>query len=60
MNFDNLKSPEFQEKLRSAKSFEGLVSLAKEEGIELTDEQLESLSGGDEWYEECWVLCPED
>ena len=53
MAYENPKSPEFQEKLRSAKSFEGLVALAKEEGIELTDEQLESLSGGDEWYEEC-------
>lgn len=32
---------------RAAKSSEELVELAKTEGIELSDEQLEALSGGD-------------
>jgi DNA-directed RNA polymerase subunit M/transcription elongation factor TFIIS len=34
------------EKVRAAGSTEELLSLAKEEGIELTDEQLEAVSGG--------------
>ena len=53
MNFEDLKNPELQEKLRAAKTADELVTLAKEEGLELTDEQLESLSGGEEWYEFC-------
>lgn len=34
-------------KIRECKSQEELLKLAKEEGIELTDEQLEAVSGGD-------------
>ena len=37
MNFEDLKNPELQEKLKSAKSAEDLVALAKAEGLELTD-----------------------
>lgn len=33
-------------KIRECKSQEELLKLAKEEGIELTDEQLEAVSGG--------------
>ena len=51
MNFDDLKNPELQEKLKSAKTPGDLVALAKEEGVELADEQLEAMSGGEEWYE---------
>ena len=52
MNFEDLKNPELQEKLKAAKTPEELVALAKEEGMELSDEQLESLcAGGSEWYE---------
>ena len=51
MNFEDLKNPELQEKLKAAKTPEDLVALAKDEGMELTDEQLESLAGGSEWYE---------
>ena len=47
MNFEDLKNPELQEKLKSAKSAEDLVAIAKAEGLELTDEQLEAISGGD-------------
>ena len=53
MNFEDLKNPELQEKLKSAKTAEELVALAKEQGVELTDEQLEAVSGGKEWYEFC-------
>ena len=49
MNFEDLKNPEFQERLKSAQTPEELVELAKEEGIALSDDQLEALSGGDEW-----------
>ena len=37
--------------LKSVQTFDELVALAREEGMELTDEQLKALSGGDEWYE---------
>ena len=51
MNFDALKNPELQEKLKSVKTVEELIAFAKEEGIELTDEQIETISGGVDWYE---------
>ena len=52
MNFEDLKSPELQEKLKSAKTADELIDLAREEGVELNDEQLEALAGGgSEWYE---------
>ena len=51
MNFEDLKRPELQEKLKSVKSADDLFALAKEEGLELTDEQLQVLAGGEEWYE---------
>ena len=34
------------EKVKSCKSLDELLELAKEEGIELTDEQLSAISGG--------------
>ena len=52
MNFEDLKNPELQEKLKSAKTADELVELVKAEGMELTDEQLEAIAGGEyEWYE---------
>ena len=47
MDFDNLKNPELQEKLKSAKTVDELVALAKQEGLELTDKQLETVAGGE-------------
>ena len=49
MNFEDLKNPEFQEKLKSAKTADELVELAKAEGMELTDDQLEAIAGGEDW-----------
>ena len=46
MNFKDLKNPELQEKLMSAKSADELVALAKAEGIELGDDQLDQIAGG--------------
>ena len=51
MNFEDLKTPELQEKLMSAKSADELVALAKEGGIELNDEQLDRIAGGRDWDE---------
>ena len=42
-------STEQMEKARECKSSEDLITLAKAEGIELTDEQLASVAGG-AWY----------
>ena len=49
MNFEDLKNPEFQEKLKDVKTPEELLALAKEEGYELTEAELEAVSGGDFW-----------
>ena len=49
MNFEDLKKPELQEKLKSAKTADELVELAKAEGVELTDDQLEAIAGGEDW-----------
>ena len=46
MNFEDLKNPELQGKLMSIKTSDELLALAKEEGVELTDDQLEAISGG--------------
>jgi hypothetical protein len=49
MNLDNL-TPEQQEKAKACKTPEEFLEMIREEGIELTDEQLESISGGVSWY----------
>lgn len=48
MNFEDL-SPELREKALLCKTPEDLVQLAKDEGIELSDEQIEAVSGGAPW-----------
>ena len=63
MNFDDLKNPELQEKLRDCKTAEELAALAKEEGVELSDAALEAMGGGFTW--DCLrhrgsMLCPDD
>ena len=50
MNIEDL-SPELQEKVKSCQSGEELMALAKEEGYDLTDEQLEAVAGGSS---PCW------
>ena len=49
MNFEDLKNPELQEKLKSAKTPEDILAIAKEEGFPLTDDQLEAVFGGSDW-----------
>ena len=45
----NELTPEQMEKARACMSSEDLVELAKSEGVELTDEQLDAIAGGS-WY----------
>ena len=71
MNFDEL-SPELQEKVKACKTPEEMLELAKKEGYELSDDELEAVSGGMEWcnaydkpYEQyvrrwCPKLCPQE
>ena len=52
MNFEDLKNPELQEKLKAVKTTEELVNLVKEEGFMLSDTQLEGVAGGT-WCDTC-------
>ena len=45
MDFKDL-TPEQQERARACKTPEELLALAKEEGMDLSEEQLEKVSGG--------------
>ena len=46
--FDGL-SEDLKKKATECKSADELMELAKSEGIELTDEQLDAISGGFQW-----------
>ena len=50
MNFADL-APGQQEKARACTTPEEMLALAKEEGFELSDEDLEAISGGNAWDE---------
>ena len=43
-------APELKERALECESPEELLALAREEGFELTDEQIEGIAGG-------WILC---
>ena len=45
MSFEDL-SPELLEKMNACDTKEQLIELVQEEGVELTDEQIEEISGG--------------
>ena len=47
--FDGL-SEDLKKKATECKSADELMELAKSEGIELTDEQMDAISGGVEWF----------
>ena len=55
MTFEDL-SPELKGKALACKTPEELLALAKTEGIDLTNDQLESISGGG-WKQ---PSCPDD
>ena len=50
MDFNTIPD-ELKEKARTCKTADELVALAGAEGVELSDEQLEAVSGGLEWDE---------
>ena len=45
----NELTPEQKDKVRACKSSDELIELAKSEGVQLTDEQLDAIAGGS-WY----------
>jgi predicted ribosomally synthesized peptide with nif11-like leader len=51
MNFDEL-SPELQKRAQTCKTPEEVLNLAREEGYELSDDELQSISGGMKWRRE--------
>ena len=56
MNIDELLgqiTPEQMEKARACTSVSEITDLAKAEGIELSNEQLDAIAGGQEWWEIC-------
>ena len=62
MQFDELKDPALQERLKGCKSAAELVELIEAEGYELDDSQLESISGGSTWScwsHDCGGYCPD-
>ena len=52
MNFDDL-TPEQQERVLNAKTPEDILALVKEDGYELSDEDLEGIAGGMMWGDVC-------
>ena len=48
MSFEDI-SPEIKEKALACKSADELVELAKTMGVQLSDEELEAVSGGGSW-----------
>ena len=52
MDFEDLKNPGLQEKLKAATTADELVALVKEEGLELSDDQLEAVAGGNSRWDD--------
>ena len=50
MDYGDL-TPEQMEKARACKSPEDILALAKEEGYELSEDELDAVSGGSDWTE---------
>ena len=48
-------TPELKEKAQNCKSVDEIIALAKEEGVDLSDEQLDAIAGGTEWID-CFGL----
>ena len=53
MDLDKLNDPEVREKLKTTKTPEDILAIAKEDGYELSDEELAEISGG-------WGVSAED
>ena len=46
MKFDEIKDPELQQKLKLAKTPEDVLEIAKDQGVELSLDELDAVSGG--------------
>ena len=57
MEFDDL-TDEQKAQVMACKTAEELVALAKAEGVELTDEQLDGVAGGDSFWCPTATSCP--
>ncbi len=57
MEFGEL-TDEQKAQVMACKTAEDLVALAKAEGVELSDEQLESIAGGDSFWCPTVTSCP--
>ena len=57
MEFENL-TEEQKAKVMACKTADELVALAKEEGVDLSDEQLDSIAGGDSFWCPTATSCP--
>ena len=57
MTFDDL-TDEQKARVKACKTADELIALAKEEGVELSEEQLNSISGGDSWWCPTATSCP--
>ena len=55
MEFENLPD-DIKGKVVLCKSSQELLALAKAKGYELTDDQLEQITGGDSWFD-CTDYC---
>ena len=49
MDFEDLKNPELQARLRACETAEELVGIFEAEGVELDDQQLAAVGGGFNW-----------
>ena len=58
MDYESLTS-EQKDKLSSCKTPEDVLALAREEGYELSDEELEAIAGGSIWDSDYYKKCPE-
>lgn len=61
MNMSDL-SPELAERVKACRSVDEVLALAKEQGYELSDRELDVVSGGGWGDEVCWsnVVMPDD
>ena len=63
MDANNI-SAELMEKAKACQSTDELLELAKNEGYDLSDEELEAISGGEAWNpcnaKGCKVVCTSD
>ena len=58
-NFYESLTDEQRQQARECKTPEEMLALSKKWGVQLSDEELDSISGGSMWSNDC-NLCPKD